>query len=92
VDIFVFVKIGGNSELCGVCAHIAYRNVCRLLHNVAECAGKLQLSRSVHHRGLDLEQISSHLGVRQTRYDSDKVFALADLIDENARTEIFFEA
>src|SRR5690242_5167203 len=87
VYVVLLIEILRNAELRRAVAHDRERRLDRLLHDLAELAGRDRLALAGHRDRLDREELTADLGPREPGDLPDLVLLLGDAVGEAAHAE-----
>ena len=89
MNVLRLVEIRGDVHAGGDGADVADGDMGRLLHHVAEGAGKLDLTRALHDADLHLQQVAACLGVCQAVDHAHQVLAVCQFVEHLAAAKHF---
>ena len=92
MDILVLIKLRVDAEQLRTAADIGDGGLRRLLHDVAEVAGQLELARAVEHGDFDIEYFPADRRPRKAAHKADLVLRIDTLRLVARRAEIIGHA
>ena len=91
VQVGLLIEVGLDAELLRPMAHDRQRGGDRLVHHVAELAGRRRLALAWQRDRFDRQQVAADFRPGEAGHLADLVLLLGDAVREAAHAEIFVE-